>query len=145
MNMFYSKLGDRLTSITKKTYDPISARLMFEKYNSMEQVKIDAIKDEEKRIRTQNIKDTVDSFARDYIQKNIYEELYKIGYDEDIYSLVFVGGGAKALRKYLEEDENATIVKDALYANVEGARRMAIARAQRKANTQAQSKVGVAK
>lgn len=145
MNMFYSKLGDRLTSITKKTYDPVSARLIFEKYTNMEQVKIDAIKDEEKKTRTQNIKNTVDAFSREYIKTHIYEELYKIGYDEDIYSLVFVGGGAKALRKYLEEDENATIVKDALFSNVEGARRMAIARSQRKANAQAQSKVGVAK
>lgn len=145
MNMFYSKLGERLTSATRKTYDPISARLMFEKFNKMKDAEIEAIKDEDKRNRARSLKETIDTFAKDYIQKNIYEELYKIGYDEDIYSLVFVGGGAEALRKYLEEDENATIVKDAVYSNVEGARRMSIARAQRKASAQAQNKVGVAK
>lgn len=145
MNMFYSKLGDRLTSATKKTYDPINSRLTFEKYVKMNDTDIENIKDETKRERSRNLKNIIDAFAKDYIQKHIYEELYKIGYDEDIYSLVFVGGGAEALRKYLEEDENATIVKDAVYSNVEGARRMSIARAQRKANTQSQGKVGVAK
>lgn len=142
MNMFYSKLGDRLTSATRKAYDPINSRLTFEKYVKMEDSDIENIKNEEKRERAKNIKSIIDSFAKDYIQKHIYEELYRIGYDEDIYSLVFVGGGAEALRKYLEEDENATIVKDAVYSNVEGARRMSIARAQRKAN---QNKVGAAK
>ena len=145
MNMFYFKLGDRLTSATRKTYDPINARLTFEKYSVMEMKDLESIKDEAKRERAKNIKTIIDAFAVDYIDKNIYEELNKIGYDEDIYSLVFVGGGAEALRKYLEKDENATIVKDAVYSNVEGAKRMSIARAQRKASVQSQSKVGVAK
>lgn len=143
MNVFYAKLAERLVSATRRDYDHMNAKLTFEKFGKMDDKQIEEIKDEEKRKRVKTIKDTIDNFAREYIKKNIYEELERIGYDEFVYSLVFVGGGAEALRKYLEEDENATIVKDAVYSNVEGARRMSLARNQRKAN--AQKKVGAAK
>lgn len=140
MNTFYAKLGERITSAVRKTYDPVSARLVFEKYNSMTIEFINNIPDEKEKEKRRTIKNVIDTFTKDYIKKNIYEELYKIGYDEDIHELVFVGGGAEALRRYLEEDINVTILKDAVYANIEGAKRISIEKSKRKNSAQAQKR-----
>lgn len=140
MNSFYSKLGERLTSKIRKTYDPVSARLIFEKYNGMTNESIEAIQNENEKSKRKIIKSLIDSFTTEYIKKHIYDELNKIGYDEDIHELVFVGGGAEALKKYLEVDANVTIVKDAVYANIDGAKKISIEKSKRKTNAQAQKR-----
>jgi hypothetical protein len=142
MNSFYSKLGEKLTSAMRKTYDPINARLVFEKFSTTTNEDLEKISNPEEKERKQNIKSVIDSFSKDYIKKNIYDELYKIGYDEDVHQLLFVGGGAETLRKYLEEDSNVRIFDNAVYANIEGARKMSIQNARRKNKSQSQAKDG---
>ena len=75
MNMFYSKLGDRLTSATRKTYDPINSRLTFEKYVKMEDSDIENIKNEEKRERAKNIKSIMIHLLK-ITYKNTYMKSY---------------------------------------------------------------------
>lgn len=140
MNAFYSKLGSRLTSKFRKTYTPLSARLTFEKYSAMEESTIEKMKDEKEKTRSTSMKNIIDEFSREYIKKNIYDELYRIDYDEDIHELVFAGGGAEALKKYLEEDVNAKILKDAVFTNVEGAKILSIEKSRIKKMTQTQKK-----
>ena len=102
MNRFYTELAKVITSKTLESYNNKDAELL---YNSYER-----LGDELKAI--------IDDFARAYIQKNINKKLVDIGYKKLIHTLVFTGGGAQALSRYLE---NGEILENAIWSNVEGA------------------------
>lgn len=106
MNIFYAGLAKVLTSKLLETYSDKDAELLFNKYDGL----------------PEGIKVTIDEFAEEYIEKNIYSNLREIGYKPLIHKLVFCGGGSIALSKYLSKDSNATILENALYSNVEGAK-----------------------
>lgn len=94
-----------LTSKTLESYSNKDAELLYNKYEEL----------------TDDLKQVIDSFATEYIQKYIYKKLVDIGYKKLIHKLVLVGGGAIALERYLAQDENIIILENALWANVEGA------------------------
>lgn len=133
MNTFYSKLGERLTSSLKKTCSALNAKLLFSKYSVLSEDDINAINDEEEREKQRKLKNVIDEFAINYIEHHIKDELYRIEFDSDIHDLVFVGGGAEALKMYLEKVfPRVTVIKDAIYSNVEGAKRLSILNGNRK-------------
>ena len=105
MNIFYTELAKVLTSKLLESYNNKDAELLYNKYEVLED----------------DLKQVIDSFAMEYIQKNIYKKLNDIGYKRLIHKLVFTGGGAIALERYLKEDTNIIILENALWANVEGA------------------------
>lgn len=105
MNIFFMELAKVLTSKTLESYTNKDAELLYNKYEVLEE----------------ELKEIIDSFAMEYIQKNIYKKLVDIGYKKLIHKLVLVGGGAIALERYLKADDNIIILENALWANVEGA------------------------
>ena len=105
MNIFFTELGKVLTSKLLESYTDKDAELLFNKYDSLDD----------------HLKEIIDIFAKDYIDKNIYKPLVDVGYKDIVHKLVFVGGGAIALKRYLSEDSNVTILENALWSNVEGA------------------------
>ena len=113
MNLYFTELGKYLTSKVLCTYTDQDAELLFNKY--------DELKDD-------NMRELIDNFSRVYIKTHIYEPLMEIGYKPLIHKLVFVGGGSKALERYIKKDENAEVLKNALWSNVEGAEIISIRR-----------------
>ncbi|SCH67328.1 Uncharacterised protein [uncultured Clostridium sp.] len=105
MNIFYNELGKVLTSKLLETYSDKDAELVFNKYDNL----------------SGDLKSIIDEFAKGFIKENIYVPLKEIGYRELIHKLVFTGGGSKALERYLVEDNNASVLQNALWSNVEGA------------------------
>ena len=105
MNSFYKELAKVLTSKLLEGFSDKDAELVYGKYETL----------------TEELKEIIDSFAKEYIQKNIYKKLADVGYKKLIHKLVLVGGGAIALERYLKEDDNIIILENALWANVEGA------------------------
>ena len=105
MNIFYTELAKVLTSKLLESYNNKNAELLYNKYEVLED----------------SLKEVIDNFAKEYIQKNIYKKLNDIGYKRLIHKLVFTGGGAIALERYLKEDTNIIILENALWSNVEGA------------------------
>lgn len=105
MNIFHSELGKVLTSKLLETYSDKDAELVFNKYDNL----------------SEDLKSIIDDFAKTFIRENIYVPLKEIGYRELIHKLVFTGGGSKALERYLVEDNNVSVLKNALWSNVEGA------------------------
>ena len=105
MNIFYTELAKVLTSKLLESYNNKDAELLYNKYEVLED----------------DLKQVIDSFAMEYIQKNIYKKLNDIGYKRLIHKLVFTGGGAIAIERYLKEDTNIIILENALWSNVEGA------------------------
>ncbi|MBQ9000166.1 MAG: ParM/StbA family protein [Clostridium sp.] len=112
MNIFFTELGRVLTSKLTDSYTEKDAELVFEKYNDLED----------------SLKAIIDEFATTYVNTNIYEPLKEIGFKSLIHKLVFVGGGSKALERYLVKLENAQVLENALWSNVEGAQRLSILR-----------------
>lgn len=105
MNIFYTELGKTLTSKLLETYTNKDAELLFNKYDSL----------------SEDLREIIDSFSTDYITNNIYKSLEDIGYKSLIHKLVFVGGGAIALERYLSKDVNSVVIEDAIWSNVVGA------------------------
>lgn len=105
MTVLYKDLSRVLTSKLRRTIDEGNAKLMVEKYDSLQE----------------DVKAVIDNFMNDYIQTNIYDRLEKIHYDNLIHDLVLTGGGAIAISKWLKDD-NITILKDDLWSNVKGAK-----------------------
>ena len=105
MNIFHSELGKVLTSKLLETYSDKDAELVFNKYDNL----------------SEDLKSIIDDFAKTFIRENIYVPLKEIGYRELIHKLVFTGGGSKALERYLVEDNNVSVLKNALWSKVEGA------------------------
>lgn len=113
MNVFFAELAKELTSALLDSYREKDAELVFEKYDTL----------------PENIKNIVDTFAENYVKENIYESLKDAGYKSLIHKLIFVGGGSKALERYLVKGrENVTVLEDALWSNVQGAKIIAIRR-----------------
>ena len=106
MNIFYTELGKVLTSKLLENYTDKDTELLFNKYDNL----------------PNDIKEIIDTFANDYINNYIYKPLADIGYKEIIHKLVFVGGGAVALQRYLLKDSNVSILNDAIWSNVIGAK-----------------------
>ena len=102
MNIFYTELAKTITSKQHDTYTNKDAELLYNKYEEL----------------PNDLKDIIDEFSREYIQKNIYKRLADIGYKPLIHKLVFTGGGAQALERYLQDGE---ILQNAIWSNVEGA------------------------
>ena len=105
MNRFYKELAKVLTSKLLEGFSDKDAELVYNKYEVLEE----------------ELKEIIDSFAMEYIQKNIYKKLVDKGYKKLIHKLVLVGGGAIALERYLKQDTNIITLENALWANVEGA------------------------
>lgn len=106
MNIFYTELGKILTSKLLETYTDKDVELLFNKYNDI----------------PEDIREIIDTFAIDYINNYIYKPLVNIGYKSLIHKLIFTGGGSIALQRYLSKDSNVTILPDAIWSNVTGAR-----------------------
>lgn len=106
MNIFYTELGKILTSKLLETYTDKDVELLFNKYDSI----------------PEDIREIIDTFAIDYINNYIYKPLVNIGYKSLIHKLIFTGGGSIALQRYLSKDSNVTILPDAIWSNVTGAR-----------------------
>lgn len=102
MNIFFTELAKHLTSKLLETYTNTDSELLYNRYEELED----------------SLKEVIDNFSNDYIQKNILKKLTDIGFKPLIHSLVFVGGGAEALRRYLPNGET---LENAIWASVEGA------------------------
>lgn len=113
MNIFFTELSKTLTSKLLESYTEKDAELVFEKYESL----------------PENIKEIVDDFSKKYVDENIYQPLKDVGYKSIIHKLIFVGGGSKALERYLIRDPETTkVLENALWSNVEGAEILSIRR-----------------
>lgn len=105
MNIFYEELGRHLTGKLLETYTEKDTKILYDKYKKL----------------SDDLKQIIDEFAKEYIDKQIYQPLKDIGYKPLLHRLIFVGGGAIALKSYLEVDDNVTVLENALWSNVEGA------------------------
>lgn len=105
MNIFYTELGRYLTGRLLETYTDKDTEILYNKYEKL----------------SDDLKQIIDEFAKEYIDKQIYQPLKDIGYKPLLHRLIFVGGGAIALKSYLEVDDNVTVLENALWSNVEGA------------------------
>lgn len=105
MNIFYTELGRYLTGRLLETYTDKDTEILYNKYKKL----------------SDDLKQIIDEFAKEYIDKHIYQPLKDIGYKPLLHRLIFVGGGAIALKSYLEVDDNVTVLENALWSNVEGA------------------------
>lgn len=105
MNIFYTELGRYLTGRLLETYTDKDTEILYNKYKKL----------------SDDLKQIIDEFAKEYIDKQIYQPLKDIGYKPLLHRLIFVGGGAIALKSYLEVDDNVTVLENALWSNVEGA------------------------
>lgn len=112
MNVFFTELGKVLTSKLLETYTEKDAELVFDKYDDL----------------SDSLKEIIDDFSTNYVKTNIHDPLKEIGFKSLIHKLVFVGGGSKALERYLTKLENAHVLENALWSNVEGAQRLSIMR-----------------
>lgn len=116
MNIYFTELGRYLTSKCLETYTDKDAELLFNKYENL----------------SDELKNIIDEFSKSYIDKNIYKPLKDIGYKPLIHRLILVGGGSLALKRYLEVDDNVTVLKNALWSNIEGAELLSERRAKKK-------------
>lgn len=112
MNVFYTELGKFLTSKLLETYTDKDTEILYNKYDSL----------------SDDLKAIIDEFATDYIERYIYQPLRDIRYKEELHKLVLVGGGAIALKRYLEKDNNINVLNNAIWSNVEGANLISIRR-----------------
>lgn len=112
MNILNIELAKVLTSKLLESYSDKDAELLLGKFDTLpEEYKI-----------------IIDEFIKEYIRTNIYEPLKEIGYKPLIHKLVFCGGGSIALQRYLSKDNNVTILEDAIYTNVLGAKTLSARR-----------------
>lgn len=135
MNKFYVELAAKLTSaVDKEGCTPLNAKMYFDKYSKLSDGDLEEIANESKRERAKKIKHVVDVFAKEYLDRYVFKPLDTIGYKEDLHKLVFIGGASKSFKKYILDgrDEDVVIAKDAIFANVKGARKLARARARSK-------------
>ena len=116
MNVFYTELGKYLTSKLLETYTNKDTEILYNKYESL----------------ADDLKATIDEFATDYIEKYIYQPLRDIDYKPLLHKLILVGGGAIALKRYLEKDDNITVLENAIWSNVEGANLISLRRNKKK-------------
>lgn len=106
MNIFFNELSKVITAHTLETYSCSDTEILYGKYDDI----------------SQDLKNVIDAFARDFIKANIYNNLVDIGYKPNIHKLVLCGGGSLALDRYLKEDSNVKILDNALWSNVQGAK-----------------------
>ena len=106
MNIFYTGLARVLTSKLLDTYTDKDAELLYEKYDSL----------------PEDIKATIDAYAENYIKANIIEPLKEIGFKELLFKICVVGGGAKALERYLVKNPSIVILDECIFSNVLGAK-----------------------
>lgn len=112
MNVFYTELGKFLTSKLLETYTDKDTEILYKKYDSL----------------SDDLKATIDEFSNDYIEKYIYQPLKDIGYKPLLHKLILVGGGAVALKRYLDKDKNISVLDNAIWSNVEGANLISLRR-----------------
>lgn len=103
MNIMFSQLSKVFTSKFKETYSESDTKLTFYKYNEL---------DEDTRL-------TITTFVDDYLQKNVLNNLYDLGYKKNIHNLCFVGGGSEDLSRWISIGE---VLKDSIWKNIEGAK-----------------------
>lgn len=106
MNILHRQLATRITSMVREKYTDKDAKILLDKYDSLDDT----------------YKNIIDEFMHEYIEENIYKPLKEIGYKEMLHKLVFVGGGSKDLERYLTKDKNVSILKDSIFSNAEGAK-----------------------
>lgn len=106
MNIFYTGLARVLTSKLLDTYIDKDAEILYEKYDEL----------------PEEIKATIDTYAETYIQSNIIEPLKEIGFKELLFKICVVGGGAKALERYLVKNQSIVILDECIFSNVLGAK-----------------------
>lgn len=127
MNKFFRDLATALTSKTSRSYTSENAKTLFEK--------------DKKSDKLQQI---IDEFAIEYLKQNVFEKLDNIEFRWYLHKLVFLGGGAVALKDYLmlalesyvtsdinefedefnREEADIELIEDAIWANVLGAKVM---------------------
>ncbi len=127
MNKFFKDLATALTSKTSRSYTQENAKTLYEK--------------DKKSLKLQQI---IDEFAVEYLKKNVFEKLDNIEFRWYLHKLVFLGGGAVALKDYLmlalesyvtsdinefedeinREEADIELLEDAIWANVLGAKVM---------------------
>ncbi|MFR6016457.1 MAG: site-specific integrase [Paraclostridium sordellii] len=71
---------------------------------------------------SEEIKSTIDEYAENYIKPNIIEPLKEIGFKELLFKICVVGGGAKALERYLVKNPSIVILDECIFSNVLGAK-----------------------
>ena len=133
MNAFYNELAAAIASkVDKEGCLVRNARLYFEKYSVMTVEEA-----AQKGDRAKSLKEVIDEVSRAYIEKHVFKELHAIGHREDLCKVVFVGGASKSFENYIREgrEDYVVISDDALFANVKGARKIAILRAKREAKS----------
>lgn len=106
ISWFYDGLGRVLTSYLKETYTLQDARLVYKKY--------DALDDELKAI--------IDKYATDYIEKYIVEPLQELGFRKLVHRAIINGGGSLDLKRYIDKLGYFTYLDDSLFSNVIGSK-----------------------
>lgn len=106
INWFYDSLGRVLTSHLNETYTLNDAKLVFKKYDALDD----------------NLKDLIDKFTNSYIEKYIVDPLKELGFRNLVHSAVINGGGALDLKPWIDKLGYFTYLEDSVFANVLGSR-----------------------
>lgn len=106
-NILTAQLAKVLTSKLLESYTSSDVELLLNRYKTL----------------PENIKAIIDTFMDEYIKHNIIIPLKDLGY-RDLLSIpiIFTGGGAKLLERYINIIPNAKILENCIFSNVEGAK-----------------------
>lgn len=104
INIYYEGLGRLLTSHLHESYNIQDSKLMFKKYNEL----------------NDDLKALIDKYTITYIDKFIMTPLKEIGYREMIHTIAMCGGGALDLKPWIEKYKNITYLSDSIFSNVIG-------------------------
>lgn len=96
-----------LTSKLLESYTSTDVELLLNRYETL----------------PEDIKAIIDDFMNEYIKNNITIPLKDLGYRNLLaIPIIFTGGGAKLLERYIARISNAKILDNCIFSNIEGAK-----------------------
>lgn len=106
-NILTAELAKVLTSKLLESYSSSQVEILLERYETL----------------PENIKDIINTFMDEYIKTNILIPLKDLGYRDLLgMPIIFTGGGAKLLERYIAKIPNAKILDNCIFSNIEGAK-----------------------
>lgn len=106
-NILTSQLAKTLTSKLLESYTCSDVGLLLDRYETL----------------PKDIKAIIDAFMDEYIKNNIIIPLKDLGYRNLLaIPIIFTGGGAKLLERYISRISNAKILDNCIFSNIEGAK-----------------------
>lgn len=106
-NILTAQLAKVLTSKLLESYSSSDVEILLDRYETL----------------PEDLKVTIDAFMDEYIKINILIPLKDLGYRDLLQTpIIFTGGGAKLLERYITKIANAKILDNCVFSNIEGAK-----------------------